>query len=221
MGAMALLVLSGFAASTASAAGPGWKVNGSTLKVGQKSPIKLTAGATELKGKAVGVEVVINCGSSTVQNAYIEGNGTGAGQDGAKAIVYEKCTVKNAGCKVAEPITTSQIKSHLVRYEEKKIGNLIEPTQGELFVEVKIESKTGEKCSIANTYPIKGATVAEVKPEGVEAVVGELSFPTAAITKVKLEGTERTVGLKLGTEAAAFSGKYEAQLESGLKYGAF
>lgn len=221
LGVLALFIVSGVSTSVASASGPGWKVNGTPLAAQAKQKIKLVAGETELKGKVTLLEVVIKCGTSTVLNPYIEGGGQGAGQDGATAIVYEKCTVKNPGCKVAEPIKTNQIKSHLVLYEGQKIGNLIEPSQGELFVEVKLENKGTEKCAVAGGFPVKGTVVSEIKPERTEAITGELAFPTAAITKVKLENQERTVGLKLGSETATFAGKYEAKLESGLPYGAF
>jgi copper chaperone CopZ len=229
LGVLALFITSGIMTSVASANGPAWKVNGTRLGPQVKKQIKLLAGPTELKAKVTLIAVTIKCGTSKVSNAYIEGNGQGAGLDGASGIIYEQCKVPvPANCKVAEPIRTVPIKSQLVTLAGgQQIDDLVAPTQGETFVEIKLENN-GATCSVAGTFPVKGNVAALVKPEDKEVKQGEagfppeLEFPEKPITEVKKEGGAAVkIGLKLGAEAASFSGKYEARLESGEPFGAF
>jgi hypothetical protein len=229
LGVLALVILSGIATSAASASNPSWKVNGTKLAAQTKEAAKITAlESSELKGKVVGDATTIICTTAVAENAYIEGNGAGAGQDGAKGITFTNCTttiVGLANCRVNVPIKTSQLKSHLVTYGEgqEKIGDLFEPSQssGEYVALGFHSASETEKCAIpeAEKFPVKGSVVAEVKTG--EAVKGELTYPTTPITKAKLEGQAIEPKLSLGgNPGAIFAGRFEVELVSGKKFGA-
>jgi hypothetical protein len=229
LGLLALLITSGFVTSVASAANPAWKVNGSKLGAQVKQQLKITAGETELKSTITMLPVTITCHTAVVNNAYIEGNGTGAGQGGAAGITFSNnCTQEGLGnsCSVKQPIQTKQLKAHLVTYgpQQGKIGVLFEPSQAQEFAVIEFTNKEGElKCPVTGqVFPVKGSVVAELraigqdqKQEPLESSVGELILPKAQpITSVKLEGQARTAGLMLGAEKATFAGKFAAQLIS-------
>jgi hypothetical protein len=206
---------------------PHWYVNGSRLLQGKKA-VNISAAQveSELKGKVALLGAWISCKSAITQNAYIEGSGTNQGQDSASNITFEKCTTHEpAKCIVNEPIKTKQIKSQLVEYtnnsKQTKIGDLFEPSQGEIYVEISFK-KGVEKCAIeGEVFPVKGSVVANIFPENQEVLNGHLTFPKEPITVVKHEGQERKVGLTLGGGAATFSGIFEAKLVSGEKWGVF
>jgi hypothetical protein len=234
LGAMTLLVVSGFAASTASALVPSWKVNGQKLGAQVKKQIKLTAAESKLKGEVAGFPTTIACTSVVVENGYIEGSKTGAGQGGATGMVFKNCTVTEiTNCKVEEPIVTHQIKEHLVTYGEGqgKIGAIFEPSQGTEFVSLKFLSKSEtEKCALnGQVFPVKGSVAGETialgqeqKQEPLESVIGSLVLPSARIKKVKLEGQEKTVELNIGSNpAATFATKFGAQLVLAEPFGVF
>ena len=199
---------------------------GSRLETGTK-PTTIVAGATELKATVLGLKATIRCESANVENSSIDGNGTGQGQDLAKSITFEKCSVTSPkGC-ATQNIKTVPVKSHLIIYTnatgEEKIGDLFEPTTGTEFTTITLEKNGTEECGLAATYPVKGKAVAEVSPEGVEATAGELAFPTTPIAEVKKEGAAaEKVGLEIGSgNKASFSGKFNTKLVSGGKFGAF
>ncbi len=204
---------------------PGWKIQGKRLGPQEKRQIKITSTNSELKGKAAGAISDITCASAVVENAYIEGSGTSAGQGGSSSITFSKCTtIEPKKCIVNEPIKTTQLKSHLGIYGEGqgKVGELFEPEQGAEAEYVSISFK-GEGCVLKpeQKFPVKGSVVAETKARGqeqnqepLEAVIGELSFPTQPISKINVEGQTREVKLQLGGEKAGFTGKFEAQLVS-------
>jgi hypothetical protein len=226
LGALAMLVTSGIAASVASAAGPYWHVAGSRFEIGTRETVEV-AGTTELKATVLGLPIKITCEDAVVENSTINANGLGQGQDAAKAITFEKCKIPiPKGC-ATENIKTVPVKSHLVIYtngaSEEKIGDLFEPTTGTEFTTITVENNGTEKCALAATYPVKGTTVGEVKPEGTEATSGELTFPTSPIAEVKKEGAaSEKVGLEIGSgNKASFSGKFAVKLVTGGKFGAF
>lgn len=206
---------------------PGWKIQGKRLGPQEKRQMKISAGTTSLSGKIVGENSKISCQKAVVENAYIEGSGTGAGQDGSTGITFSGCTnVGPINCTVNEPIKTTQLKSHLVTYGEGqgKVGDLFEPSQGTEYVAISFH---GEKCPKGivepATFPVKGSVAAELKPktqkqeqEPLEAVVGEIFFPEQSISKVKLEGQAVEPKLTIGgpTNPATFTGKFESQLVS-------
>jgi hypothetical protein len=227
LGVLALFITSGIVTSVASANGPAWKVNGSRLGAQVKQKTKIIAGETTLKAKVIGTPTSIKCETSVVANSFIEGNGQGAGLNGASGITYETCKVTEPlKCLVAQPIKTVPVKSQLVLFGggQGKIGDLFEPTQGTTFVTIVLENEGTKACIVAGSFPVKGTVVAEVKPENSEVLTGELAFPSVAISQIKKEGGAATQisPLEIGTgNPATFIGKYEVGLESGMKFGAF
>jgi hypothetical protein len=215
LGVLALFIVSGIAASTASAAGPYWHVNGSRLESGAKQ-LKLQNKTTAVLAiPSIGLE--IECKSSISEGATIEGNGANQGQDKGR-ITYTSCKSNAAGCTVGEPITTKPTKSYLaIAATQTKIVDVFEPTEGTLFVTIKL---AGGSCLLAGSYEVTGGAVAEVVPAGTEAVEGLLSFPKTAITSVKHEGgAATTIELKTKGLASTFSSIYGAKLATGEKYG--
>jgi hypothetical protein len=215
LGAMALLVVSGFAASTASALGPYWKVNGSKL-VGTKA-INL-----QLKGTAVlavpKIPLTVECTNSRSELSAINSNGTRQGQDKGQ-IKYTGCTVTESptkGCKVNEPITTNQTKSYLAIAESPtRIVDVFAPEKLTVFVELVFTS-----CGLITNEPVQGSVAAEVKPENTEVTEGDLQFPKPSIATVKKEGgASQPVELKVGGIVSTFSAGYGAKLVSNEKFG--
>lgn len=217
----------------ASAANPAWKVQGVKLGAQVKKQIKITAGVTNLTGKVATENSKITCEKAVVEGAYIEGNGTGAGQDGATTITFTGCTnIGPTSCTITEPIHTKQLKSHLVTYGagQGKIGDLYEPSQGTEFASIGFH---GTSCASGikepMMFPVKGSVVAELKTRGqkqeqepLESVIGEVVFPEELISKAKLEGQEIEPKLSIGANPSAkFVGKFEAQLVSGESFGVF
>jgi hypothetical protein len=218
MGAMALLVVSGFAASTASALGPYWHVNGVKLTT-QSKAINL-----QLKGVAKlsvsNLALVIECKASSSEGATIEGNGTKQGKDKGK-IKYTECKNNQKECEVVEPITTNETKSYLGQLKSGAIVDVFEPTVGKVFVEIQIKGVGSCPTLVKGKFPVDGSVAAEVKPENKEVKEGDLQFTEPAIKTIKHEGTPTAVGLTFGgaTNEATFSAGYGAQLESGEVFG--
>jgi hypothetical protein len=214
LGAMTLLVVSGFASATASAAGPYWHVGGSRFEKGATG-LKL-----QMKGKAA-LEVPtagfsIECNGSISQQSTINGNGTNQGQDKGQ-LTFSSCKTTLSGCTVVEPITTNQTKSFLANAEtQTKIVDVFAPEKGEAFVVLNF----GTGCGVlAGAQTVKGRVAAEVIPAGVELKEGILHFPTAAISSVKHEGVVVATELKVGGLVSTFSATYGARLESGANFG--
>lgn len=215
IGLLTIVVISGFATSAASAAGPFWHVGGSTFKGTEQ--IKL-----QNKGGAVlslpSLKLEITCNTSISEGSTIEGNGTTQGQ-GKGRITYSSCKSNAAGCTVTEPITTNPIKSYLATAATQTHDvEVFEPGQGTLFVTIKL---TGGGCLLAGSFEVSGGAVAELIPSGSEAQVGLLFFPKTPITKVSHEGVEKTVELKTKGLESAFTGAYGAKLQKGEKFGVF
>ncbi len=209
MGAMALLVVSGFAASTASAAGPYWHVNGVKLTT-QSHAIKL-----QLKGIAKlsvpTIPLTIECAASESENSAIEGNGANQGKDKGR-IKYTECKVNVKECEVTKPIKTNETKSYLA-VASTGIVDVYAPEKGLVFVNIELK---GKGCGIlAGKQPVDGEVVAEVKPVNVEVKEGDVQFPEIAIKKIKHEGgAEKTItALTIGGLESTFVAGYGAQLE--------
>jgi len=190
---------------------PSWWSSNIQLKQ-QTKQIKL-----QLKGKAAlestvgGLAVTIKCNTGVTEGATIEGSAFGSGQ-GKGRITFTSCS--SSTCPPREPIVTKQTKSHLGMIAgQLKYGEIFEPTEGETFTEITL----GGVCGV--TLPAKGSVVAEVSPQEAETQEGLLNFPETAITKINLEGQEKTVSLKLGTEAAKFNGAFGTRLAEGQPLG--
>jgi hypothetical protein len=217
LGAMTLLVVSGFAASTASAAGPYWHVGGS----GARFEKGATGLKLQLKGKAVlavpSAGFSVECNGSISESSTINGNGTNQGQDKGQ-LTFSSCKTTLSGCTVAEPITTNQTKSFLANSEttQTKIVDVFAPEKGEAYVVLNFSSGCG---LLAGAQTVKGRVAAEIIPAGVELKEGILNFPTPSISSVKHEGTVVTTELKVGGLVSTFSATYGARLESGANFG--
>jgi hypothetical protein len=222
---LALLAISGIATTAAMAAGPYWHLGGARLEKGSWPASVAKAGETELKAKVLDIPFTITCGASTVEGAEITGNGTSQGLDSAKSIAFEECTIATPkGCAVPQPIKTVAVKSRLVMYDSRKIGDLFEPTKGTEFVTIAFENAKGAECPLDKTeFNVTGSIAAEVKPEEKETKVGELAFPATPIKQIKEEGgTPTTIGLEVGSgNAANFSGKFAVELAVDETFGVF
>lgn len=227
LGLLALLAVSGIAASTAAASGPFWHVGGTKLGQGATKQIKLQSkSALVLKTPLLAVEV--ECKNSISENATIEGVGASQGQ-GTGRVTYTQCKVlkpAKAECKVAEPITTNQLKSFLAlatpnqeKPKQAKMVNVFEPSTGLTFVILKFSEGCG--TPVAGERGVNGAIAAELVPVEKEAQEGLVAFPSEAISKIKHEGQERTLKLEILSDPSIFSGTYGARLASNEPFGVF
>jgi hypothetical protein len=216
---LALFIVSGIAASTSSAAGPYWRVNGSRLEKGSQAIKLQNKGALVLKSEISTTPITITCNRSISEASNIEGNLTNQGLDKGH-ISYTSCKSSVTNCEVVEPVTTSETKSYLaIAATQTKIVDVFEPTTGEAFTTITLKGGT---CLLAGPHEVKGSVAAEIIPAGVENQEGLMVFPSTPIKKVKHEGTEITlVALTLGAKEATFAGVYGARLASGEKFGVF
>jgi hypothetical protein len=220
LGALVLIVASGLASSTASAAGPYWRVNGARLGQGASKQINLQLkGGAVLDTKVLGVAVTVECATGVSEGATIEGQGQFQGQDKGR-LTFKKCMAVLGGtfCEVREPVTTNQLKSHLVTFSggQKKYADLFEPQQGENIVTIDL---AGLKCGMEVKFTVKGSVAAEVIPAEVESQDSLLNFPLFAIKEVFLEQQAKKPELKVGAEKAEFIAAFGAKLESGERFG--
>jgi hypothetical protein len=197
VGLMAVLVLSGVGAATASAEGPHWLVNGVELK--EKESVK-AVGKGNLSFLVEGLGLRIQC-KSLAEKMTLKGGGPGTDED---VLQYKECVVvEPANCTVKEPIvleTTTTLK-----YLIKPAGKWVIATQaewekaaikgfGDKFVgkkEATIGSVTveGAKCADAGLYNLTGSYTGVVN-NGLEFIseLDELLFnKKAAIATGLLE----------------------------------
>lgn len=221
---LALFIVSGIAASASSAAGPYWHVASSRLGQGQVRQLKLQLKGTAVLSASFSAEskVTVVCNSSVSEGATIEGQGERQGQ-GKGRITFTSCKVTKptSGCTVVEPITTAQVKSHLVTYAgtQAKYAELFEPTEGKTYVTLKF---VGSGCGVVvGSQPVTGTVAAEVLPVEKESQEGLLNFPAEPLTKVFLEGEEKKPGLFLGGHETVFNAAYGARLATGEQWGVF
>ena len=216
LGALALFIVSGISASAASASGPFWHVQGSSLngtrqiKLQSKGPLFLKVPGT----------LEIRCENSISEGGTIEGNTTTQGQ-GKGRTLYSSCKVLVPGeekCLVGDTlanrgqIKTNPIKSYLAKAGQTGIVEVFEPGQGNVFTQFNLVS--GKECAFKEVGAT-GGVVAEVIPARVENQEGLLAFPEKAILKVIHEGTEVTVpSLKTVGFVGTFSGVYAARLQN-------
>jgi hypothetical protein len=222
LGALALFIVSGIAASAASAAGPFWHVNGKKLGQNELRQIKLQSkGASVLTGKAFGLfNIRIECLNSTSEGASIENNPLTQGQDKGR-VSFTQCTVvEPAGCHVTEPITTNQLKSYLAfnpNSKQQKFVDVFEPQQGTLFVTLHFSPS----CSGVAAGEVTGAVAAEIIPIEKETQEGLVNFPKEPITTIVHLQQERKIGLSFAGEPAIFTSAYGARLQTNEPWGVF
>jgi hypothetical protein len=227
LGVLALFVASGIAASTASAGGPYWHVNGSKLGQGAIRQLKLQLKGTAVLSATVGANTLkVECKNGVSEGATIEGQGNIQGQDKGR-ITFTQCVLTGLpGCKVHEPITTVQTKSHLGFSAEtqKKYVELFEPQQGTRFATLIFEEEVAGGCGVlVGPQSVTGTVAAEVSPIESEAQEGLLNFPATVIKHVTVEQQTKTnVGLTLGGMfAATFNAVFGARLETNEPWGVF
>jgi len=200
---------------------PDWFVNGTQLKQQAPKQIKWQVKGRPVLSAAFGeLKVLIECNRSVSEGTTIEGQGNFQGQ-GKGRLTFTSCNVlKPENCTVAEPITTVQTKAHLASFGgQTKIAVVFEPVEGKTYVTLKF---SGSGCGvIVGPEPVTGAVAAEIVPTNLESQEGLLNFPENPITKVSLEGQERSLGLSLGGQPTVFSAAYGTRLETGERFGAF
>ncbi len=198
-----------------------WFVKGSQLKKGAKQAKFQQKGLSIITATVLGTNIEVQCGGSVSEGATIEGHGERQGQDKGR-LTSTSCRVSKPelkGCAVAEPITTTQLKSYLAVNEalQNSIEDVLEPTEGTVFLTLKFLSG----CVFAGSYPVSGSVAAEVVPKEREAQEILFAFPTTPISKVKHEGPEVKVGLMLGGGATTFKAAYGARLATNEPFGVF
>jgi|GEM_PF-1977885 len=214
---LALCMVSGAAASTASAAGPYWHVGGSRLEKGIRQVKLQVKGFAVLKVPAI--SLTVTCKNAISEGATIEGNGLNQGQDKGR-LAFTQCITSIVGCNVAEPVVTNPIQSFLANAAtQTHIVDVFQEAQGPLAVVTLVGAPCG---AFAGPNEVTGSLAAEIVPTGVEVQELLLAFPEPAITKIKHEGIERTVGLKFSALTATFSAAFGARLATfPEKFGAF
>jgi hypothetical protein len=200
---------------------PDWFVGGTQLKQGVRQVKWQVKGRPVISIDFGEAKVVLECNRSVSEGATIEGQGNFQGQ-GKGRLAFTSCKVAKPEkeCTVAEPITTVQLKTHLASFDgQTKIAELVEPTEGKTYFTIKFN---GKGCGvITGAQSITGSLAAEVVPANAENQEGLLNFPERPITKVSLEGQERTLGLLLGGNPMVLSLAYGTRLETGESFGAF
>jgi hypothetical protein len=228
---MAVFVTSMFTTAVASAEGPFWHVNGVKLKQGSVGITGQNKGNLKFVTTLGNATIKITCTTSSTEGT-IDGQGeTRQGQDKGK-VTFSGCTVVGEppfpeGCKVKEPITTNQLKSHLANATVQgveQIVDLFEPTGPQQEVKKVFVILVFELCGaiLNGPHEVTGNVAAQLVPQRIEAQEGLLSFPETPITTIKHEGQEVTgVGLKFAGNVAKFSGSYTQKLQNNLPYGVF
>lgn len=222
-GVLALSIVGGIAAPTASAVGPYWHVSGSRLESGIKQ-LKLQAkGTSILYSPVAGIPVILECRSSTAEGAAIEGNHEHQGQ-GKLRLLFSQCKIPIPFCGIREPVATSQLKVHLVTIKgsQSNYAELFEQQQGNAFVIYKFFNESEQaRCLILGEDAAHGTVAAEVMPAETEGQEDLLRFPEVPISKVLLEEKEKEVGLLFGTTQLKMSAVYGQRLNSTEKFGVF
>jgi len=147
----------------------------------------------KLAGEVLNQKITIECTTQTATGEILEG-----GLDKA-TVQFTGCKVLNLGaCVVKEPIVTNA-KTRLI-----KIGStfydVFEPESGSTFVTITIE-----KCALAGSYEVKGATCGEGEEEGVELVEQPLRF-SEAVAKACDAADPASIALTLGGKPATLTG---------------
>ena len=171
VGILALLIACWITVSTASAAGPYWRVSGAKLEQGVKQIKLQSKGPVIFTSSSVNLE--IECRNSISEGAAIEGNGTGQGQDKGRFTFTQCRAVKPTTCTSPATITTVQTKSILLKEKEAQTGveDQFEPTQGETFFTLALTN-----CgTLTGKHTVIGVMAGEVIPKpGIEQQEGLL-----------------------------------------------
>lgn len=198
-----------------------WFVKGSQLKKGAKQAKLQQKGLSIITATILGTNIEVQCNGGASEGATIEGNGERQGQD-KERVASTSCHVSKPelkGCAVAEPITTTQLKSYLAVNEtlQNSIVDVLEPREGSVFMTLKFLAG----CVFAGSYPVSGSVAAEVIPKERESQEDLFAFPKTPISKAKHEGPEVKVGLALGGGATTYKAYYGARLATNEPFGVF
>lgn len=235
---VAVLACASFAAASASANPPRWKVNGAYLGANVAKPFTSTSGVSRLRIPLLGVTIVCNKDKNT---GSIVGSAAGSpGTNKEVVVTFEECRVEGAEevCTVGngKKIITNKLKSELVwlSAEGLNAGDLLTPeVAGQPFTTIVVE---GAECPLPKENKITGEALGKIEPINAFAVTGTLTFTDPAIAKYwtgdrpltekeKKEGKKRTEhangGLKFGANPAVFSSVDSVTLNSGEEFGVF
>jgi hypothetical protein len=211
----ALAVVGISAVASASASALTWKVGGVELAAGAKEEITEATEVTEnfiLKTAAVTIE----CGTVKDVGGFIEGTKA----NGAAHIDFSTCAVTSSStkCEVKEPIQAGIAENAAKTEKAEGVVSLLEGVAGagkvkfepkkeiegkKVFTEIVIKSKLNQTCGVAKNAKVIGTATGNVVT-GVPALKQPLEF-------TKTSGS----ALKLGTEAAEFTGTVKLGLKSG------
>jgi hypothetical protein len=235
-----VLSLGAFAVSPALAnEGPFFKVKGVRLASGgsRKTAVKATSSEI-IKGSILGVGVTVTCKKMTGSaGAVILGSNTWEPGTGEGSLTLSECTQSGLGasCTVEKgEIKTAVMRVLLVWISTSLTTGIIilifEPVTGTEFANMKFEG-----TCLVKEAKITGTAAAEVASKGVavkvgeepvEAVAGEISFPSTQIKEAfkSVSATEMTkvaVGLEFGAKALEISGTAEESLTTGEVWGIY
>jgi hypothetical protein len=148
------------------------------------------------------------------------------GKSAKEQIEFGECTATLGGSKcekvVVESASTNDELVTILKPAGKngKLGSLFTPAVGKVFTTVKFT-----KCGIFGTREAKveGTSTALVLGEGVQSVVGVLSYSeTEEVTEIeKQSGTKEPTGLKFSGFPATIKGEAEVELTTSQVWGAF
>jgi hypothetical protein len=183
---------SSYAVPTWYAEGNKWFVNGKALTGSQV--VEGSVGTAQLQSVISNIKIFITCNENKLSEAEIETEGKSKG-----AITYSNCKVaeiKNGVKTVAEKckaeIPTFKFKDQLKEGSESGVAeDEFKPSEGTLFVEIKIKGVKVGECGLEGTFKTEGSYIASFDAEGaVEKVEHTLNF-TSKGSKVKF-GKEKT-----------------------------
>jgi hypothetical protein len=245
---VALLGVFAFCAVAAAAAeaeeAPFWTVpraEGSTkgntetkrLAVGSSGPETRFITAKSYKTTKLSVPslgITVTCPALKLKSGVLLGSNAGEPGTNDEIIEFEKngtekCTQTGngtePGCKVVEPITTTNVRSELAEDTTKKKLLVEFKPEGARFTTIHYEGT----CPVAKETAVEGSIAAEVLTDPNNGTLGEavelpnthkvatswlLNFPATPIKKIWLvkagSGSEVSVGLLSATEEAKFEG---------------
>lgn len=146
-----------------------------------------------LISKLSGTSILIHC-----PDADLSGTLGSNGLISGIIIAYLNCAILGnwaPKCEVSPTLTTNKLMGTATSSGRQEIT--FEPEEAN-FIEIVIKTKSGQTCSIANTYPIKGTQKCEMDTSEKEASEGKTSHEVIC--------TNAGSKLKLGPEAATYLG---------------
>lgn len=222
--------------------GPFWHVGGAKLPLGTKKAVTGSLSkAASLYAKIGFIWLKITCAKGEPSGSIFNGTEHGEGEGTTKfkecGEVEESTTGKTegytkvAGCKVSEPITTSQfadalwyLATNVGKTRTGKVQLLFAPKTGTVLVNVLIPEKA--ECGVLGgvKLTVLGNTVAEMSPEFAETKAGKLYFPVEQHKHVwlpKNSPEETQVELVVEKTEADLVAEANVELTNGERFGVF